>query len=79
MREYLVQGNPIILTVTVMLLCIILLTILCEILIIYHTKSIIKESKEEENFEIEACDLEREETEPIITCKKVAIFKRCMV
>lgn len=75
MKEYLVQGNSIIIVAALIILVIALITIACEVLIIYHGLNLIKEREKEGNNSIKAA----EKAEAPITCKKVAILKQCVV
>ena len=79
MRELFVQENYVIVITTLALLFIILLTIACELVMIYHMLHLIKEGQEDVKRDTRYLVLGKEEANPSITSKKVARFKRCMV
>lgn len=76
MKEMLVLGYPLYAVVAAIAFAIVIVSIVCGLVLIYHLLNLIKERElEEENKECEpqVYEVARKVSEPVITCKKVAI------
>ena len=79
LREVFVQENYVMVIATLALLLVILITIACELMMIYHMLDLIKEGQEDAKQNAKFLAMNKEEANPSIASKKVAIFKRCVV
>ena len=82
MKEMLVLGYPVYLVVVAVAFTIVIVSIVCGLVLIYHLLQLVQErelDKENKEQEPQIYEMMRETSEPAITCKKVARFEHCMV